>query len=93
MVRDLLAETVLDVPVDAVVGDVQLAAEEPLRVGKLPLEQLVERFEPGDALAAFPLPEGLPAFVVDARLRVCLGGEFGGRWEPPLLEQERVDVL
>ena len=41
--RDLVAEAALDVPVDAVVGDVELAADEPLGERQVPLERGVER--------------------------------------------------
>ena len=41
VVGDAVAEPGLDVAVDAVVGDVQRAAEEPLRVRQLPLGELV----------------------------------------------------
>ena len=47
----------LDVAVDAVVGDVERAAEVPLRVRELPLVELREGLEPADALAALALPE------------------------------------
>ena len=43
---DLVAAPRLDVAVDAVVRDVQLAAEVPLRVRQLPLVELRERLEP-----------------------------------------------
>src|SRR5207302_7558263 len=79
----------LDVAVDAVVGDVQLAAEIPLRVRKLPLEQLRERLEPGHPLAALALPELLERKLVDVRLRVGLGGELGRRRIAALLEEAR----
>ena len=43
VVGDLVAAAGLDVPVEAVVGDVQLAADEPLRERQVPLEGRVER--------------------------------------------------
>ena len=39
----------LDVPVDAVVGDVELAADEPFRERQVPLEGRVERLRPVDS--------------------------------------------
>ena len=42
MVGDLVAEAALDVAVDAVVGDVELAADEPLGERQVPLERRVE---------------------------------------------------
>ena len=66
--RDLVARAGLDVPVDAVEADVQLAAEIPLRVRRLPLVELGERLEPRDPLATLPLPELLERDVVDVGL-------------------------
>ena len=91
VVGDLVAEPRLDVAVDAVEADVELAAEVPLRVRQVPLVELGERLEPGDPLAALRLPELLEAALVDLRLRDRLGGELRRRRIPPLLEQERVD--
>ena len=93
VVGDLVAEARLDVPVDAVVRDVELAADVPLRVRKLPLEELVEGLEPGDALAALRLPELAPVALVDVRLRVRLRGEVGRRVVGALFEEERLDRL
>ena len=91
--RDLVAAPGLDVPVDAVVGDVELAAEEPLRVRRLPLVELRERLEPGDALARLALPERLEVLVVDRRLRVRLRRELRGRRVAALLEEQVLDRL
>ena len=44
--RGLVAARPLDVPVDAVVRGVELPADEPLRVGRVPLEHLVPLHEP-----------------------------------------------
>ena len=93
VVGDLVAEARLDVPVDAVVRDVELAAEVPLRVRELPLEELVEGLEPGDALPPFRLPELAPVALVDVRLGVCLRGEVGWRAVTALFEEERLDRL
>src|SRR5262249_61073022 len=81
----------LDVAVDAVEADVQLASEEPLHVGELPAVQLGERLEPGQALSALTLPERLEALLVDVGADVRLGREVRGRRVPPLLEEHCVD--
>jgi len=91
VVGDLVPEPGLDVAVDAVVGDVELAADVPLRVRELPLEELVEVLEPRDALPALRFPELLEVALVDIRLRVRLGREVLGRRITPLLEQEGLD--
>ena len=59
VIGDLVAEAALDVAVDAVVGDVELAADEPLRERQVPLERRVEVLDPVDALAGQPRPERL----------------------------------
>ncbi len=46
------------VPVEAVFGDVQRAPDEPLRVRRLPLEDLLERLAPDEMLVGHALPEG-----------------------------------
>src|SRR5437763_12154584 len=79
--------------VDAVEADVELSAQVPLRVRRLPFEQLRERLEPGDPLLALPLPELFERQVVDVGLRVGLGREVLGRRIAPLLEEESVDCL
>ena len=48
VVGDLVAQAALDVAVDAVVGDVELAAGEPLRERQVPLEGRVEGVDPID---------------------------------------------
>src|SRR5262249_8203360 len=89
--RHLAARAGLDVPVDAVEADVQLAAEVPLRVRRLPLVELGEGLEPRDPLATLPLPEGLERDVVDIGPRVRLSRELLGGRIGPLLEEHRVD--
>ena len=91
VVGHLVAVAGLDVAIDAVVRDVQRAADVPLRVRLLPLVELVEVLEPGDALASFSLPELLEALLVDVRLRVRLRGEVLWRRVTPLLEEDRLD--
>src|SRR5947209_8738589 len=88
VVGDLVAQSSLDMPVDAVEADVELAAEVPLCVRRLPLEELRKRLEPGDALAPLPLPELLHREVVDVGLRVRLRSELLRRWIRPLLEEK-----
>jgi hypothetical protein len=79
------------VPVDAVEADVELAAEKPLRVRRLPLVELLERLEPGDTLARLGFPELLEVALVDLGLRVRLRGEVLGRRIAALLEEDRLD--
>ena len=59
VVGDLVAEAALDVAVDAVVADVQLAAGEPLGERELPLEGRLERLGPVEPLARALRPERL----------------------------------
>ena len=80
VVGDLVAEARLDVPVDAVVGDVELAAGEPLRERQIPLERRVERLRPGQPLARLRGPERLVVglrLVVQGGRRVRLGANAG----------------
>jgi len=62
--------------VDAVVGDVQLAAQKELGERRLPLVELVEGLEPGDPLRLFG-PEAVEVAVVDVSPRVGPGAELG----------------
>ena len=90
-VRDPFAATGLDVAVEAVVGDVERAAEEPLRVRQLPLRHRVEVLEPRHALARLTGPELLRVDVVEIGRRVRRGGELGVGRKPALLVEERLD--
>ena len=56
VVGDLVAEARLDVAVDAVVGDVELAVREPLREREVPLERRRGRRRPGQPLARLARP-------------------------------------
>ena len=56
VVGDLVAEPALDVAVDAVVGDVELAADEPLGERQVPLEGRVERPRPSRCARAPAAP-------------------------------------
>jgi hypothetical protein len=90
-IGNLVAPAGLDVAVDAVVADVELAAEVPLRVGWLPSVELLERLEPADALAPLVLPELIESALVDVRLGVCVPGETVGRRITPLLQEAGLD--
>src|SRR5262249_57435393 len=77
VVRHLVAVSGLDVPVDTVEANVELAAEVPLGVRRVPLEQPVERLEPPPAPPGFCLPQLLQDPPPDVPLR--------RRPRPPLL--------
>jgi hypothetical protein len=88
--RDALAEAGLDVPVHAVVRDVELAAVEPPGEGGLPVQDGVPRLVPAQRPRLL-LPEGEPVGgggVVEVGLGVRLGGELLGRRETALLVEE-----
>src|SRR5439155_22799957 len=87
----LLPLSVLDVAFDSVVTDVQPAPQLPLRVGRLPLVELVEGLEPSDPLPALLGPEFLEFLLVDVRRGIGLAGEVRVRLVPPLLQVEGVD--
>src|SRR5207247_1333380 len=57
VVCDLVAAARLDLLVQTLVGDIQLAADEPLREREVPLEGGLERLRPGDPFAPQALPE------------------------------------
>src|SRR2546430_7488536 len=77
--------------IDAVEADVQLSADEPLRIWRLPLEQLLPRLEPGDAPVGLLRPEVLELAVVDVGLGVGLLAKLGRRRIAPLLHLHRLD--
>ena len=56
---DLVAKAGLDVPVHAVVRDVELAADEPLRERRVPVQRLLPRLGPAQP-AGLQLPERDP---------------------------------
>ncbi len=95
VVGHAVTKAAFDMAVDAVVRHVELAAGEPRRVGKVPLEGLAERREPGQPLLGLPLPE---ADVVRVRLRVegsggiGLGGEARVGRKRPRLGKEVLDL-
>ena len=90
---DAVAEPRLDVAVDAVEADVELAAHIPLRVRQIPFVELAERLEPGDPLAALRLPELVEVALVDLGGGVRPRRELLGGRIPPLLEEQRVDRM
>ena len=89
--RRLVAASAANVPVDAVDRDVQLSADEPLRVRRLPVEHLVPRPRPFE-LAGELCPEafriafglGVDRFVAGVRLR----RECGRRRESTVFFEE-----
>ena len=97
MVGDLPAEAALDVPVDAVVGHVQLAADEPLGERQLPFEGRLERLGPADPLAGQARPEALEVLlglVVDRRVgQVGLCCELLRRRERLLVAEQYLEIL
>jgi hypothetical protein len=90
VVGDLAAVPRLDVAVDAVEADVELPAEVPLRVRRIPLQELRPGLEPGDALS-LPCPQLLEPELVEILLRIRLGGEVRRRRIAPLLQEHRFD--
>src|SRR5207253_2004881 len=83
-----------DVTVEAVVCDVQLAADEPLGVGGLPLERLLPRLEPVEVTGPlFPeSDEVLPRLGVDrGRLDQRILHERLRRRELPVLAEQGLD--
>ena len=88
---DAVAVAGFDVPVHAVVRDVELAVLEPLRERRVgPVERLGRLRGPGQA-ACLLGPEAQPVglgLLVRRSGDVGFGGQIGGRREPPLfLEQ------
>ena len=95
VVGDLVAVAGLDVAVDGVVTDVELAADEPLGEGQLPVADGVPLLEPVEEVGGLAGPEALVVLVGlvvqegagdEARLLEVLG-----RRERPVLAQELLD--
>ncbi len=86
VVGDLVPVAGLHVPVEAVVGQVELAADEPLGERKVPFEDGVEVLGPGQQLPGLASPERLEVgvgFVIHRPvIGICLCNEFGRRREP-----------
>ena len=93
--RDLVALAAEHVPVEAVVGDVESAADEPLGVGQVPLEDGVPRRRPVDEARRLARPERLVVLgglVVEERPGdECVRLELLRRRELPVLRAQRVD--
>ena len=95
VVGDAVSPPGLDVAVETVPGDVQLAVGEPGAVGRIPLEPLGRLLEPVDELVRETAPEPLgilvgatvDGVVVDERL----SGELLGRREGALLVEQSFD--
>src|SRR2546430_17217289 len=80
--RGLGAPRAGDVAVQAVVCDVQLTADEPLRVGRPPLERLLPRLEPVEG-TGLPLPEPDEG-LLGVRIDRWVGDERMPDGSPPL---------
>jgi hypothetical protein len=92
LVGNLPAAAGLDLLVEAVVGDVQLAVGEPRAMRGIPLERLRRLFEPRDELAVELAPEPFEVLVrplVDTLVRDDRAGSevLRGRERALLLEE------
>ena len=95
MIAALLRSGPREVPVEAVGGDVELAAHEPLGVRRCPVEHPVPRSDPLQR-AGLLRPEAFAvagAGLVQRRRGVGLGGERGGGREAALLGEEGVELV
>ncbi len=96
VVGDAITLAGIYVPVEAVVGDVDLPTVEPPSVGRLPVENGVPWLEPIE-LGCFSCPETfevLGGFGVDRRgVDLGGGGEAGRRGKVPVFGQKRLDFL
>ena len=96
VVGDLVAAAGLDVAVEAVVGDVELAADEPLGERQVPLEDRVPRLVPVEELAAPARPRTPPesalGLVVDdgSSTTSAFGDELRRRERAVLGEQRSI---
>jgi hypothetical protein len=84
-----------DVAIEAVDGNVELAPDEPLRVGRRPLEQCAPGTAPLQG-APLLLPERQsipPRRVVERRGAVGRHDEVGGRSEPSVLGEQRGELV
>src|SRR2546421_1172076 len=94
--RRLGAMRPLHVAIETVVGDVELAAHEPLGVWRLPVERLLPRLEPGELLRALlPEPYGIPGRLAVERLALHERSlhELLGRGKLALFLEQRLDRL
>src|SRR5699024_6516644 len=84
--------TRLDMTVNAVVTDVELATEEPLGIRRIPLLELSERLEPRHPLTRLGLPELIRIPLENLRTRVRVPGELLRRRIRPLLLEQGRDI-
>ena len=95
MVGDPIAEPGLDVAVEAVVRDVEGAADEPLGEREIPFEGGVEVLEPAEVLTGLAGPEGLEVGLGLGVDRVVghqgLGHQIRRRRERPVLAEVVLD--
>ena len=81
-----------EVAVEAIFGDVEFAADEPLRVGRLPIEDFFEGLAPDELLRGLSAPEffwgvdrlRVEPFVSGLTPKIRLGFELGRRPEFPV---------
>ena len=94
---DPVADAGLHVPVEAVVGDVELAVGEPLREGCVaPVEHLGEGLVPVHVLPGAVGPEGEAVGLgirVEARAGHRVGREIGARWKVAVLMEQAVNRI
>jgi hypothetical protein len=78
-----------EVAVEAVLGNVQFAADEPFRVWRLPIEDFFEGLAPNEVLLGLPVPEffwAIDRFIIEPFVsgitpKIGLGFELGRRPE------------
>src|SRR5438445_10350424 len=75
-VRDIVMEAGLYLAIDAVVANVVLATDEPLRIRRLPFVELFPGLEERDSLGLL-CPEVVEASAVAVGFGVCLLAELG----------------
>jgi hypothetical protein len=91
VVGNAIAVPRVNVTVDGVEAHVELPADVPLRVRRVPFVEGRERLEPGDTRSPLRFPELLPVPLVDVGLGICLPRELRVGGVAPLLQQHRVD--
>ena len=83
--RSLVFPGRAEVAVDAIFGDIQFAADKPLRMRRLPIENLFKRLAPNQLLVGLPAPESfwgvdrlrIKLLVSGFAPKICLGFELG----------------
>ena len=97
VIRDAVTAACLDVTVEAVVGDVELAVAEPLGERRIaPVEHVGERLVPVEELSRLLAPEPHAVgvrVVVDLRTDYRVLRELGRRCESAVLVQKVIDLL